>query len=107
METGPRLFSRGRYAVLHIRTGSPYPDANAPQIAADARFPLSDDIWIEDSTRNSLKTSKRPANLRTTESIISCTIDIFMHSCGRLQRMKSFEASVSSLAITGQSFFTQ
>jgi hypothetical protein len=36
------------YVVLHIRSGPPYPDAaNTPQIAADAPFRLSSDIWIE------------------------------------------------------------
>jgi len=36
------------YVVLHIRAGPPYPDAaNTPQIAADAPFQLSRDIWIE------------------------------------------------------------
>ena len=39
---------RGYYVILHIRPGPPYPDSNTPpQIAADARFELSDDIWIE------------------------------------------------------------
>ena len=38
----------GRYVVLHIRPGPPYPDPSTPpQIAADARFNLSDNIWIE------------------------------------------------------------
>jgi hypothetical protein len=36
------------YVVLHIRAGPPYPDASStPQIAADAPFELSKDIWIE------------------------------------------------------------
>jgi hypothetical protein len=35
------------YVILHIRAGPPYPDTNAPQIAADAPFQLSSDIWIE------------------------------------------------------------
>jgi hypothetical protein len=36
------------YVILHIRPGPPYPDAtNTPQIAADAPFQLSSDIWIE------------------------------------------------------------
>ncbi len=44
------LFSlpRGCYVILHIRPGPPYPDpATSPQIAADARFELSDDVWVE------------------------------------------------------------
>jgi hypothetical protein len=35
------------YVILHIRAGPPYPDANMPQIASDAPFQLSSDIWIE------------------------------------------------------------
>jgi hypothetical protein len=36
------------YVILHIRSGPPYPEpTKTPQIAADARFELSDDIWIE------------------------------------------------------------
>src|ERR1700740_3759213 len=35
------------YVILHIRGGPPFPDANAPQIAADSPFQLSSDIWIE------------------------------------------------------------
>jgi len=36
------------YVILHIRAGSPYPSPTlTPQVAADAPFPLSSDIWIE------------------------------------------------------------
>jgi hypothetical protein len=36
------------YVILHIRSGPPYRDASSsPQIAADAPFQLSSDIWIE------------------------------------------------------------
>jgi hypothetical protein len=46
--TDMNSWRRGCYVVLHIRPGPPYPDPNtAPQIAADARFELSDDTWIE------------------------------------------------------------
>lgn len=37
---------RDRYVILHIWKGRPHPD-NSPQIAADVRFELSEDIWIE------------------------------------------------------------
>lgn len=44
----PLSFTNGCYAILHIRSGPPYPDpATSPQIAADTRFDLTDDIWIE------------------------------------------------------------
>jgi hypothetical protein len=36
------------YVILHIRPGPPYPDPEkSPQIAADARFELSSETWIE------------------------------------------------------------
>lgn len=36
------------YAILHIRPGPPWPEpGKTPQIAADAPFELSSDIWIE------------------------------------------------------------
>jgi hypothetical protein len=37
-----------RYVILHIRSGPRFPDPVAsPQIAADGRFDLSDEMWIE------------------------------------------------------------
>lgn len=48
MTTNPQSLVNGCYVVLHIRPGPPYPDPDTtPQIAADARFELSDSIWIE------------------------------------------------------------
>ena len=48
MTTHPNSCRRGCYVVLHIRPGPPYPGPKtAPQIAADARFDLAGDLWIE------------------------------------------------------------
>jgi len=44
----PQSLPNGCYVILHIRAGPPYPDLTiSPQIAADTRFELADDIWIE------------------------------------------------------------
>jgi hypothetical protein len=46
--TGSDSLPRGCYIILHIRPGPPYPDAQtSPQIAADTRFELTEDTWIE------------------------------------------------------------
>jgi hypothetical protein len=48
LNTQPKPFPRNCYVVLHLRLGPPYPDPIAsPQIAADAPFQLTNDIWIE------------------------------------------------------------
>jgi len=48
MATTQRPLPLDCYVILHIRSGPPWPDpAKAPQIAADAPFELSEDIWIE------------------------------------------------------------
>jgi len=46
--TNPHSLANGCYVVLHIRPGPPYPDAQtSPQIAADTRFELTENTWIE------------------------------------------------------------
>jgi len=64
---------RGCYVILHIRPGPPYPDPNtAPQIAADGRFELSDDIWIERLDTEFAKRIQRacePANYNTYNDV--------------------------------------
>lgn len=48
MAQGPNPLPLDCYVILHIRPGPPYPDpVSAPQIAANAPFALSNDIWIE------------------------------------------------------------
>jgi hypothetical protein len=61
------------YVILHIRAGPPYPDAtNAPQIAADAPFQLSSDIWIEKLEQElaiNIQKACEPANHNTRNSV--------------------------------------
>jgi hypothetical protein len=48
MTTGLDSLPRGLYAILHIRSGTPYPDPQtSPRIAANTRFELTGDTWIE------------------------------------------------------------
>jgi hypothetical protein len=44
----PRLLPLDGYVILHIRSGPPWPEpGKTAQIAADAPYELSSDIWIE------------------------------------------------------------
>jgi len=73
---------RGCYVILHIRPGPPYPDPNtAPQIAEDARFELSDDIWIERLDTEFAKCIQRacePANYNTYNDVHDRHLYAFM-----------------------------
>lgn len=73
MATHGRVLPLDCYVALHIRPGPPFPgDSNPPQIAANAPFQLSSDIWIErfeEQFAINIQGACEPANYKTENRV--------------------------------------